>query len=107
MHIELPYGKGTVPLDVPEKNLLEVALPKEYIQPRQPDLMIQEALKNPFGTKPLPDLVGAGDTVAVVIDDYTRPCPTKIILPPVLAELKNAGVYDLDIRIIIATGTHT
>lgn len=107
MHIELPYGKGTLPLDVPEKNLLEVAVPKEFIQPQQPELMIQEALKNPFGTKRLSTLVGAGDTIAIVIDDYTRPCPTKMILPPVLAELKTAGVYDLDIRIIIATGTHT
>ncbi len=34
MHIELPYGKGTLPLDVPEKNLLEVAVPREFIQPR-------------------------------------------------------------------------
>jgi len=107
MHIELPYGKGTLPLDVPEKNLLEVAVPKEFILPQQPELMIQEALKNPFGTKRLSTLVGAGDTIAIVIDDYTRPCPTKMILPPVLAELKTAGVYDLDIRIIIATGTHT
>jgi nickel-dependent lactate racemase len=107
MHIELPYGKGTLPLDVPEKNLLEVAVPREFIQPQQPELMIQEALKNPFGTKRLSTLVGAGDTIAIVIDDYTRPCPTKMILPPVLAELKTAGVFDLDIRIIIATGTHT
>jgi len=107
MHIELPYGKGTVPLDVPESNLLEVAVPKEYIQPRQPEQMIQEALRNPFGTEQLSSLVGPGDTIAIVIDDYTRPCPTKLILPPVLAELKNADVYDLDVRIIIATGTHT
>jgi lactate racemase len=107
MHIELPYGKGTLPLDVPEKNLLEVAVPKEYIQPRQPELMIQEALKNPFGTEQLSTMVEPGDTVAIVIDDYTRPCPTKMILPPVLSEIKTAGVYDLDVRIIIATGTHT
>jgi lactate racemase len=45
--------------------------------------------------------------VVIVIDDYTRPCPTKLLLPPVLEELKNAGVNDLDILIIIATGTHT
>jgi nickel-dependent lactate racemase len=107
MHIELPYGKGTVPLDVPEKNLLEVAVPKEFIQPRQPEEMIQEALKNPLGTEPLSQLVGPGDTIAIVIDDYTRPCRTKMLLPPVLDELKNAGVNDLDILIIVATGTHT
>ena len=107
MHIELPYGKGTLPLDVPEKNLLEVAVPKEYIQPRQSEEMIQEALHNPFGTDRLSTMVGPGETVAIVIDDYTRPCPTKMLLPPVLEELKSAGVNDVDVLIIIATGTHT
>ena len=106
MHIELPFGKGTVPLDVPDGNLLEIALPKEYIQPRQHEQMIQEALQNPLGTDRLSTMVGPGETVAIVIDDYTRPCPTKTILPPVLEELKLAGVNDLDILIIIAAGTH-
>ena len=107
MHIELPYGKGTLPLDVPDKNLLDVVVPKEFIQPRQPDFIIKEALHNPLGTDRLSTLVSPGDTVAIVIDDYTRPCPTKMLLPPVLAELKEAGVNDLDIVIIVATGTHT
>ncbi len=107
MHIELPYGKGVLPLDVPDKNLLEVVVPKEFIQPRQPELMIKESLQDPLGTDRLSEAVGPGETVAIVIDDYTRPCPTKMLLPPVLEELKEAGVSDLDIYIIIATGTHT
>jgi nickel-dependent lactate racemase len=107
MRIELPYGKGTLPLDVPDNNLLEVAVPKELIQPQQPELMVQEALQHPLGTNRLSTMIRPGETVAIVIDDYTRPCPTKIILPPVLEELKNAGVNDLDVLIIIATGTHT
>lgn len=107
MNIELPYGKGTLPLDVPDKNLLEVIVPKEFIQPREPDLMIKEALKKPLGTNRLSQTVGTGDTIAIVIDDYTRPCPTKMLLPPVLEELRQAGVNDSDILIIVATGTHT
>jgi nickel-dependent lactate racemase len=107
MHIELPYGKGVLPLDIPDKNLLEVVVPKEFIQPRQPELMIKESLQDPLGTDRLSEAVGPGDTVAIVIDDYTRPCPTKMLLPPVLEELKEAGVSDLDICIIVATGTHT
>jgi nickel-dependent lactate racemase len=107
MHIELPYGKGTVGLDVPEKNLLGVVVPKEFIQPKQPEMMIKEALKDPLRADQLSKTVGPGDTVAVVIDDYTRPCPTKALLPPILEELKNAGVNDQDIVIIVATGTHT
>jgi nickel-dependent lactate racemase len=107
MHIELPYGKGTMGLEVPEKNLLDVVVPKEFIPPEQPEILIKEALKDPLGTEPLSKSVGLGDTVAVVIDDYTRPCPTKLLLSPVLEELKKAGVDDLDVVIIIATGTHT
>ena len=107
MHIELPYGKGTLPLDIPDKNLLAVVVPKEFIQPQQPELMIQEALQDPLGTDRLSEAVGSGDTVAIVIDDYTRPCPTKMLLPPVLEELRLTGVNDSDILIIVATGTHT
>ena len=107
MNIELPYGKGTLSLDVPDKNLLEVVVPKEFIQPRQPELMIKEALQDPLGTDRLSEAVGAGDTIAIVIDDYTRPCPTKMLLQSVLEELRLAGVNDPDILIIVATGTHT
>jgi hypothetical protein len=32
MHIDLPYGSGTLPLDVPEKNLIDVVVPKESTQ---------------------------------------------------------------------------
>jgi nickel-dependent lactate racemase len=107
MHIELPYGKGALGLDVPDKNLIDVVGPKEFIQPGQPEVMIKEALRDPLGTDKLSKLVGPGDTVAIVIDDYTRPCPTKTLLPLVLDEIKNAGVNDLDVVIIVATGTHT
>lgn len=107
MHIQLPYGKGTLPLTVPDKNLIDVVLPKEFIQPQQPELMIKEALQKPLGAERISEAVGPDDIIAIVIDDYTRPCPTKLLLPPVLDELKKAGVNDLDIIIIIATGTHT
>ncbi len=107
MHIQLPYGKGTLPLDVPDENLIDVVVPREFIPPQQPELMIKDALRHPLGTEPLSASVSRGDTVAIVIDDYTRPCPTKLLLPPVLEELQRAGVNDLDVTIVIATGTHT
>jgi nickel-dependent lactate racemase len=107
MHIELPFGKGTVPLDVPDENLLNVVVPKEFIQPGEPESLIKEALTKPLGADRLSTSVGTGDTVAIVIDDYTRPCPIHKLLPPILSEVKDAGANDLDVRIIIATGTHT
>ena len=59
MHIEMPYGKGILPLDVPDKNLLDVVVPKEFIQPRQPELMIKEALQDPLGTDWLSEASGS------------------------------------------------
>jgi nickel-dependent lactate racemase len=47
-----------------------------------------------------------GDTVAIVTDDHARPAIGYKIVPYVLEELKNAGVYDEDITIIMGSGTH-
>ncbi len=107
MTIQLPYGKTTLPVDVPAANLIGVITPQEFIPPQKPEAMILDALRRPLGTKPLTSLVHPGDHVAIVVDDYTRPCPTQSLLPPVLDQLHEAGVDDLDILIIVANGTHT
>ncbi|MFO8077076.1 MAG: nickel-dependent lactate racemase [Thermoplasmatota archaeon] len=107
MEIQLPYGKDTVPCTVDEKHLLQIIKTKDSIPPDKPERMIQQSLNRPYGTEPLSELAQHGDRVAIVVDDYTRPSPTKLLLPPVLNELKKAGVVDTDVTIIIATGTHT
>jgi len=106
MQIQLPYGKGKLPLNVPDKNLLELVLPKEVIHPEQTSALIRKALDRPMGTDRLSEIAKPGDRVAIVVDDYTRPCPNKELLPPVLEELKTAGVNDSDVTIIVACGTH-
>lgn len=107
MDIQLPYGKNVLPCTVDEKHLLQVIKTKESIPPDKPEQMIQQSLEKPYGTEPLSQIAQHGDRVAIVVDDYTRPSPTKLLLPPLLNELKKAGVVDTDVTIIIATGTHT
>jgi lactate racemase len=106
MPIQLPYGKGTLSLDVPAKNLLGVILPKDIVHPEQTQALIKKALENPMGTDRLSEIAKSGDRVAIVVDDYTRPCPNKELLLPVLEELKLAGVNDSDVIVIVASGTH-
>lgn len=106
MSIQLPYGKGTLPLDVPAKNLLGVILPRDFVIPEPPQALLKKALENPMGTDRLSEIAKPGDRVAIVVDDYTRPCPDKELLPPVLEELKIAGVNDTDVTIIVGCGTH-
>lgn len=107
MEIQLPYGKDTLICTVDEKHLLQIVNAEESIPPDKPEKMIQQSLEKPYGTNRLSEIAQHGDRIAIVVDDYTRPSPTKLLLPPLLNELKKAGVVDTDVTIIIATGTHT
>ena len=107
MQINLPYGKKTLSLDIPNANLLDVLSPKEIKPSERAEFIIKHALENPMGTDRLSSIASRGDRVAIVVDDYTRPCPNEKMLLPVLEELKVAGVNDSDVLIIVATGTHT
>lgn len=103
MKITLPYGKGMLTVNVPGTAV-------RVIEPRcLPGLSdeaeaFREALRAPIASRPLRDIIGAGDRVAVVIPDGTRPFPSRRILPWLFAELAHvpAGQF----RIIIGTGSH-
>ena len=66
----------------------------------------KEAIRNPIGTKPLREIVHAGESVAIIISDITRLCGTKEFLPVIVEELNSVGVKDEDITVVVATGTH-
>ena len=68
--------------------------------------LLSRALRNPIGSPPLEELAGPGRSVAVVVDDLTRPTPTQELLPVVLQRLHERGVAAGDITIIIGNGTH-
>ncbi|HEB37697.1 MAG TPA: nickel-dependent lactate racemase [Thermoplasmatales archaeon] len=106
MQIKLPYGEKEVVFEVPDKNLLDIILPKEYIAPARPESIMRNAIMNPMGRERLSEITGEGDTVAIVVEDHTRPCPTPEILQLILDEISRAGVNDSDVIIIIGNGMH-
>ncbi len=67
---------------------------------------VEAALDRPIGTPKLEDLVRAGETIAIVTSDITRPLPSKLVLPPILKRLEAAGIKDEDISIVFALGAH-
>ncbi len=73
--------------------------------PDEPSAIV-EALRSPISSAPVRELVQAGDRVAVVFSDLTRPMPNDRVLPPLLEELALAGVPDERILLINALGTH-
>ncbi|HID28720.1 MAG TPA: DUF2088 domain-containing protein [Desulfobacterales bacterium] len=104
--IDLPYGDGLLPIEIPDSHLGERVSPFGVSAPVDPDKVIQTALDHPEGTPPLENLVKPGQRVAVIIDDISRLTPIQMMLPPVLERLVKGGINRNDIRIVIGLGTH-
>lgn len=69
-----------------------------------PDLV--RYLESPVGTPPLREMVRRGQRVCVVVQDHTRPGPTKEAAVALLNVLAGAGVRDCDVTVLVGVGTH-
>lgn len=102
MEISLPYGSGSQRLEI-DASIGQITTLKPRREIADP---VELALAAPIGSPPLRELVHPGQSVAVVISDVTRPCPSHLLLPPLVAELNAAGIPDEDILVVSALGTH-
>ncbi len=105
--IELPFGRGKLPLEIDESRLTGVLLSKihEYEPPMGENELVTEAMANPIGSKRLSELAAGKKKVVLIASDHTRPVPSKVIIPHMLAEIRR-GNPNADITILIATGCH-
>lgn len=91
---------------------MRVEVEADGIRPRSAVPLADEAaavlaaLRNPIGTPPLAGIVKPGEQVVIIVNDITRLTRTDLFLPPVVAELNQAGIPDTDIEIIFALGIH-
>ncbi len=104
MKIKLAYGKKGLYVDLPDDLNVDIVTPN-YVQGLQNQAgAVRDALRQPIGAKHLKELVLPSDTVAIVLNDITRPTPYNIVLPVLLDELSH--VPDGQIVLFNATGTH-
>lgn len=106
-NIKIPFYTSTLDLDVDEKNLEAVIYAKtdEFKTDKTEAQIVEEALENPIGQKPLCELAKGRKTITVVTSDHTRAVPSKLTLPIILRELRK-GSPDAEITILVATGLH-
>jgi nickel-dependent lactate racemase len=105
--IEIPYGSRSVRLEEASvSNLVATLKPRDIGGVQKPVATMREALMNPVGCPALRDIARAGDTVAIVVNDVTRPTPSRLLVMVLVEELAVAGVPPENITIVVATGTH-
>ena len=92
--------------NIPQKNLLFSIAPGFGIEVCNPEAAVREALVHPVSSLPLKARLKGGERILIAADDMTRPTPQRLLLPPLLRELREAGIPESRIAILIALGTH-
>lgn len=106
MKVEMRYGTGTLPMEIPEVNVAGVLEIAESVPLLDENGAVREAIARPIASPPLAELAGGRESACIVISDITRPVPNKVILPPMLEVLGQSGIPREKITILIATGIH-
>ena len=98
MKINLPYNQKTVSVEIQEKNLGAILEMKEPVRNpgRKATDMVKEATK---GT--LDDFLALPGRPLVIVNDGTRPTPTRFVLDAIGEDLAKA-----EASFLIATGSH-
>ena len=104
--IFFPYGKEKISYSFGDElsALLEPKI-NEYVPEDEGAELVRRAMAEPIASPRLSELARDKKKVVIIASDHTRPVPSKLIIPPMLAEIRD-GNPDADITILIATGCH-
>ena len=105
--IKIPYSKGHVTAVIPDEKLNAVLESQAHAfkAPAGESELVQQALENPIESARLCELAKGKQNIVIIASDHTRPVPSKVIAPLMLAEIRK-GNPDANITFLIATGFH-
>lgn len=106
MIVEIAYGRGVLPVRLPERAEVTIIRKKALANLPDPQAAVCRALDNPIGSAPLAQLVKGRRSACILICDVTRPAPNHLLLRPILDELLRGGVPADKITVLVATGLH-
>ena len=108
MKFGLAYHKGTLSIEIPDQCSVDMIKPIDILPLENPEKEAARVIQSSFAPNFLSRItLPYHHRVSIAITDKTRPVPLTLLLPPLLKELKAAGIPNENISLIAATGTHT
>jgi lactate racemase len=102
----IPYGRTELSLRLDDSSLkTELLAPARVVPAADPVQAVRDALSRPVGGVRLVDFARAR-SVAIAINDKTRPVPHAALLPPLLNALEALSIAPNAITLLVATGLH-
>ncbi len=68
--------------------------------------MALDAVTVPIGSPQLKELISGAGSIAIIVDDATRPTPVPEIMKVIAEQLEGAGFSPEKVTIVVALGTH-
>ncbi|MDY0287193.1 MAG: nickel-dependent lactate racemase [Sphaerochaeta sp.] len=96
LEVAIPYNKGTFVVSLSDTHLLGIVEPNEVENPKS-----QQELLATINTPEFHEFLAFPGSLLVIINDGTRPTPTRLLLSAIKGELLEANA-----KFIIATGAH-
>ncbi|MFN3284103.1 MAG: lactate racemase domain-containing protein, partial [Pseudothermotoga sp.] len=106
---KLKFGEEVVSFNTSDDLRIDVLKPnREFDGIENPTEEVRKTLRAPTGIEPLKDLIlqEKSKNVVILVSDLTRPCPSHIIVPPLIEELSEAGLRQDQITIVFGLGFH-
>lgn len=105
--IDVPYGKRSLKYEFNHVNSIDLILPKENNVSKELEIeLVTNAFNNCLGKNDKDLFKGAGCTVAIAVNDPTRPIPNHLLLPHLINLIEDASISPKNITFFISTGTH-
>ena len=107
MKLSFPYDRSSLCCDVPDERLQGILVSgiHGYKPGMTPSDLVADALAYPIGSPRLSELSKGKKRIVIICSDHTRPVPSKVIIPPMLAEIRK-GNPDAEITLLVSTGCH-
>ena len=103
----IPYGSEKLEFTIQADVEVDVIKPGEVKCSLDCVQSLNDALDNPINSKPFSEIISEKTKKYVlVIDDYTRKFPNKLIIPPILERFHEKGIPKENITFLMGCGTH-
>ncbi len=106
MRVHLNYGRGKLPVELPDELAVTVIGKKAMPVLADPAEALRRSFEAPIAALPLLEEARGSTSACVLICDITRPVPNGVILPPLIRTLLRAGLAPEAITVLVATGLH-
>lgn len=105
--VSFPYGKGFLTYDFSNECFGGTLRSKlhDYRAEASGEALVRAAMQNPIGSPRLSELARGKSKIVIIASDHTRPVPSRVIIPPMLEEIRSVNP-SAQITLLIATGCH-